>query len=734
MIDSGAVRTVCGMPDYFRCGLLATVENGTITGVRPGDFPDRADCGACVKGLNTHHLVYHRDRLRHPLKRAGERGENKWHRVTWDDALTEISDRFQEVGQRYGSKAIAWMTPVFPNLTYGGYSRLISLTKGVLVDWWGCGDAAGPCADIATFGHLTGEGHLISPESHPRFIIVWGYNPSSNVYHYMRTIVQARKRGAKVVVIDPRFSATCAHADQHLPIRPGTDGALALAMINVIMQEGLRDRRFLSEETVSPLLVRKDNGLFLRESDLADGGSVDRMMIMDEYTGRRQVYGTLECKPAITGTYSVAGIECQPAYQLLADMVQSYTPEKVALITDIPSEAIRRLAVEYATHKPASIYRGWGMQRTFHGDLACRAINTLAAVAGNIDLERPPNFVLNSRTFMMPEGPYDTLPVMGLYDAISRGEPFNVKAIWCAGHNFVNQMPDTNRLVKDFSKNLETVVVCDHFMTASAKYADYVLPAATFYECADLCIGSFYHTYLQLQQKVVEPLYESRPDFQIAAELAGKMGFGRYFQKTEEQVIEELLDSDHPTMEGASLERLKEGPLMARKVQRTGRLRTPTGKIEFYVERLKGFGQELPVYIEPVESVRTERAGKYPLSLITSHASNRIHSTLTRLETLRSLEPEPRLEINAKDAEARDIEDGNVVRVFNDRGQVRLKAKVSQRIKPGVVDIPQGWWPEDYVQGHHNELTHARFNPAQQAILQSNAAFFDTLVQVEKSR
>lgn len=733
MARNTLVRTVCGMPDYFRCGLMATVEDGVITKVRPADFPDRADCGACIKGLSTPALVYHPERLRYPLKRAGERGENHWQRVSWTDALTDISNRFQEISHRYGSKSIAWMTPVFPNLTYGGYSRLISLTKGVLVDWWGCGDAAGPCADIATFGHLTGEGHLISPESHPRLIIVWGYNPASNVYHYMRRIVQARKRGAKVIVIDPRFSATAAHADQHLPIRPGTDGALALAMINVIMQEGLRDRRFVTEETVGPLLVRRDNGMFLREGDFVDTADGDRFMIMDEYTGRRQIYGTLECKPAITGNHSVAGIECQPAYQLLADLVQDYTPDKVAGITDIPADAIRRLAIEYATHKPASIYRGWGMQRTFYGDLACRAINTLAAVAGNINLERPPSFVLNSRPFLMPEGQYDAIPVMMLYDAINKGEPFAVKAIWCAGHNFVNQMPDSSKVVKDFFKNLDTVVVCDHFLTASAKYADYVLPAATFYECTDLCVSSFYHTYLQLQQQVVDPLYESKADFRIAAELAAKMGLEQYFASTEEQFIEDLLASGHPTMEGASLERLREGPLMAKQLDRPSRLKTPTGKIEFYVERLKRYGQELPIYIEPVESARSDKAARYPLSLLTTHAPNRIHSTLAKIEALRSLEPEPLLEINPSDARVRQIEDGDLVRVFNDRGQVRLKARLSQRIKRGIVNIPQGWWPEDYSQGHHNELTHARLNPAQQSILQPNAAFFDTLVEVEKS-
>ena len=726
------IRTVCRTSDFVGCGLTVAIEDGVIVKVRPADFPDQADRGACLKGLNTHQIVYHPDRLRYPMKRTGERGEGKWQRVTWDEALNDISGKLKELTHRYGSNATAWMTPVSPNLTWGGYARLASLTKGTLVDWWGCGDSAGPCADIATFGHLMGGTHLM-PAGHPQFIIIWGYNPAVTVYHYMRRIVQAKKKGAKVVVIDPRFTDTARHADQHIAIRPGTDGALALGMINVIMQQGLRDRQFIAENTVGPLLVKDDNGLFLRESDLMKDGSPERIMIMDEYTGRRQGSETREAKPAITGTYSIAGINCQPAYQLLADMVRDYTPERVSEITDIPADVIQRLAVNYATHKPAAIYRGWGMQRTFYGDLACRAINTLAAITGNINLDRPSTFVLNSRPFLMPAGPYNVIPVMLLYDAITKNEPFAIKAVWCAGHNFVNQMPNMNRVVDDFFRHLELVVVCDLFMTASARYADYVLPAASFYECTDLCMSSLSSTYLQLQQKAIAPLYESKSDFQIAAELGQRMGFGDYFNKTEEQYIEEILASGHPTMEGVSLEQLRKGPIMAKPLERPQQLSTPTGRIEFYVERLKRFGQELPIYLEPVESIRSEKAKKYPLSLLTTHPSQHIHSSLANVPSLHTANPEPLLGINPVDAEPRNIRDGDVVRVFNNRGQVKLKAKLSSLIKPGVVDMAQGWWPEHYIEGHHNQLTHERLNPVQQFILGPNAAFGDVLVEVERA-
>lgn len=725
------VRTVCTMHDGFACGLLAHVVNGIITKVEPGDFPHRVDRGACAIGLATAQLVYHPDRLRYPMRRVGERGEGRWQRISWDEAMDGISAKHQEIAQRYGSSAIAWDV-LLSYLQGAGYARLASLTKGSWVSGWGFGDAAGPCADLATFGHYEGLVQLSDVED-PKFIIVWGWNPAVTDYRRMRRILEARKGGSKLVVIDPILTATASRADEHIPIRPGTDGALALAMVQVILDKGLQDERFIAENTVGPLLVRCDNGLFLRESDVTNSGSQHRFMVCNQITGLVQPSDTPDVTPALTGSYSIAGIKCKTAYQLLADMVREYTPERVSEITDIPAGTIQHLATNYGTRKPASIHRGWGMQRSFYGDLSCRAINTLAAITGNINLKRPSRFVLNLESFYMPGGPYNRVPFLLLYDAIAKGEPLTIKALWFAGENFVNQMPNANRTVKELFPSLDLIVVSDFFMNATAKYADYVLPVATSYECVDVYTNAYQPFYLQLQQKVIEPLYECKSDFQIAAELGRKMGFDKYFDKTEEQYIEELLASGHPTMEGISLEKLKEGPVLAKTLYEPQQFKTPTGRIEFYVERLKRFGQELPIYLEPVESARSEKARAYPLTLLSTHAKNRIHSTMVNVPSLQRLDPEPTLEINSADAKARDINDSDVVLVFNERGKVKLKAKLSQYIKPGVVNITEGWWPEHYMEGHHNQLTHDRVNLAQKCISEPNAAFYDVLVEVKKA-
>jgi len=721
------VRTVCNHSDALFCGIQAHVTKGVITRVSAADFPDRADEGICAKGLATSQLAYHPDRLKYPLKRVGERGEGKWQRISWDEALDNISHELQAVARRHGSTSVAWDVLPIGRIQWTGYAQLAGLTRGTWVSVIGFGDSAGPCADIAAFGQLWSDRYLCLVDD-PKFSIVWGHNPALTDFHRMRRIMEDKKKGCRLVVIDPRLTSTAARADEYIPIRPGTDGALALAMIHVILEQGLQDERFITESTVGPLLVRNDNGLLLRESDLIEGGSQQIFMVFDQNTGQVQPCDTAGIKPALTGEYLVAGIKCRPVYRLLTDIVrEKYAPERVSGITDIPADVIRQLAVDYATLKPAVIHRGMGMQRSFYSDLTWQAISTLAAISGNIYPQQLPPLPMLS-------GEINMIPIMMLYDAITKGEPSTIKAVWFARQNFINQLPNMNKIISELLPQLELIVVPDLFMTTTARYADYVLPAATFFECMDLHTNgnnNINTSYIQLQQKVIEPLHESKSDFQIAAELGRRMGFGEYFNKSEEQYLEELLSSGDPMFEGATLQRLKEGPMLAEKQGDPGKFRTITGRIEFYQERLKQFGQELPVYMEPVESNRSEKARIYPLSLLTTHARHRSHSTFANIPSLRSLDPEPAVEINPVDAEARNISDGDTVCVFNDRGQVKLKAKITHRIKPGVVNIEQGWWPEDYIEGHHQQLTHDRINPAQQTIFEPNAALHDALVEVK---
>lgn len=720
--------------DVFACGLSVGVSEGAITEISAADMSDPADRGACRKGLAAAELVYHKDRLRYPLKRVGRRGEGEWKCVSWDEALDDIAGRLRLLAERYEPRALAWAVKGFPELLkVGSYLRLASLLKGCKVSVVGLGDAAAPCADIATFGCLLGDAHLSRVEN-PRLTIVWGQNPDVTDWRRMRLIMESRKKGCQVVVIDPRRTSTAIRAaDEYIPIRPGTDTALALGMINVILAQELEDQAFITEHTNGPLLVREDNGLLLRESDGAAGGSGQRFMVLDALTGMVRPSDAPGVAPSLTGSCSPGGIACLPAYQLLSGMVREYTPERVAEITQVPVETIRCLAVDYASRRPASLHRGWGLQRTFHGDLTCRALNMLAAITGNLNLNIPVSFQGINSGFSTPGGRYTTIPVMSLYDQLASGQPFPVKALWFASSNFVSQSANQKRIIRELLPQLELIVVSDLFMTATAQYADYVLPVSSSFECTDLHCGFLSHTnYLHLQQQVIEPLYESKPDFQIAAALARKMGLGEYFNKSEEQYIEEILASGHPLLEGITLEKLKEGPVPERVLERPQKLRTPTGRVELYVEKLKPFGQELPVYREPVESAQRSKAGQYSLSLLSSHPRYRMSTVMGNCPSLLKEEPEPRLQINPLDACLRNVRNGDLVRVFNDRGQVKVKAALSEEIRQGVVNLDQGWWPEQYIEGNINELTHEMINPAQAAIFEPNAAYCDVLVEVEK--
>jgi molybdopterin-containing oxidoreductase family molybdopterin binding subunit len=238
--------------------------------------------------------------------------------------------------------------------------------------------------------------------------------------------------------------------------------------------------------------------------------------------------------------------------------------------------------------------------------------------------------------------------------------------------------------------------------------------------------------YFQLQDRAVEPLHECKTDTQIVRELAQRMGLDDYFQNSDEQLIEALLSTGYPAEMGITMEKLKQGPVKAPRRPDFPNFLTPSGRMEFYCEKLVEMGQQLPCYIEPLESTRKPLGNKYPLTYFTTHTRFRTHSTLANVKWLRDLEPEPTLEMNPIDAEARGIRSGDVVRVFNDRGAVKLKAKVHEGIRPGIVNVNQGWWPEDFIDGSHQELTHSVVNKAQEMIFEPNSAFYDVLVEVEK--
>jgi molybdopterin-containing oxidoreductase family molybdopterin binding subunit len=290
-------------------------------------------------------------------------------------------------------------------------------------------------------------------------------------------------------------------------------------------------------------------------------------------------------------------------------------------------------------------------------------------------------------------------------------------------------MPNRNKVIQELLPKLEFIVTVDALMNTSARYADIVLPGCTFFEYPDV-VASLDNPYLQLQQPAIAPRFESKSDFDIITELAHKMGFGRYFDLNPEQAIEQML-TGHPSVEDITLEKLKQGPIPLPHYEMPEFL-TPSGRLEFYLEGLKPFDQELPVYIPPLETENPELKDKYPLCYLTTHSKYSMNSTFAKVAWLRELDPEPFVEMNPVDAGERHIHDGDRVIVFNDRGMVNVKAKVHEGIRPGVVNLSQGWWPDQHIQGDFQSLTHGTINSVQKSILEPNAPFFDVMVEVRR--
>ncbi len=743
--EERVIRTAC--PAHCgagACGILAHVRDGKVVKLEPADFPEPRLKRICPKGLLATQQTYHPDRLQSPLKRVGNRGEGKWQCISWDEALDTIADKFKEIAEKYGSKSLAFVLggPGTGKLKFGVYTKFVGLLQGTRVSMWGYGDAAGPCACAAMFNSHAPVPFLAS-FTKPKLNILWGTNPAESQPFIMRDWLDFKEQGVKLVVVDPVFTASASKADEYIPIRIGTDAALALGMMNVIMKEGLQDEDFIRAYTVGLFLVRSDNGLFLREKDVVSGGT-DKYMVWDANNNQASIYDTTGASASLTGTYTVHGIECRPAYQLLKEVIAQYPVDKVAEITDVPAETIKRLAITYATNKPSNLKTHNGLGRTYYGDLSFRAVCTLATITGNITLPGPAGhrgLVLNWGPFLKPDPNKSStrMGVMNLYPAILEGNPYPVKALWIALTNFVNQCADANKIINELIPNLDFIVDTELFMTTTAQYADIVLPVCTFLEFSDMVQADMkvgHAQYIQLQQKAIEPLYECRSDANILNDLAKRFGFEQYYDKTEEGYIAELLNSGHPSVKDITVEALKEGPIKTdvKPPPPTAevKFRTPSTKIEFYVEKLKPLGEELPIYKEPMESRKTPLAKKYPLSFVQVHSRFRNHSSFANVPGLLALNPEPLLDIHPTDAESRGIKDGDEVIAYNDRGRIKLKAKINEGIKPGLVNLSHGWWFNQFKEGGVNALTHNTINPAQDIIFEPNMAFNDVLVEVEK--
>jgi anaerobic selenocysteine-containing dehydrogenase len=791
------VRTVCSPNCTGACGQNAWIRDGRVVKIAQAkDYPDAVyNPRGCMKGLSYMQSIYGPDRVRYPFIRAGERGENKWRRVSWEEALDYIADKLKSIIDKDGAESI-YFFPQLPGtgpIQKGAATRLAALlgaSHGTFFDY--NGDL--PLSMPVTFGVQCSD-HETKDWANSNLVLLVGSNPVETRIPDVHFLSDAADRGGRIVVLDPKFSATAAMADDWISIEPGTDAALALALVNVVLRDGLGDLEYMAKYSDAPLLVREDTGKRLREADLKADGSDSGFVAWNQAANGPVVVGTEKLglpggvQPALTGTYDVrladgSAVKARPGFDYVQAAVAEYTPEAVEKITHVPAEKIEKLARAFATAKPASIIFGAGANHWYHCDLIGRAFSLLSAVTGNVGRagggisvyigQYKLRFDVSSWWF--PEGKKPSFippmymihgPTETMHEAIKMPEN-GFRAILVSHSNLLNQSPNLNKLFERLERETELLVVMEFAMTPTAEYADVLLPAATWYEKMDL-IATPVHPFLQLMQATVEPQFESRTEFWIYRELAKRLDPAlaeKYFDTHEEEIISTILADGGPEVAGITLEQLKSGPVRLNvpdpdvmfhdqienlepfpertypfPLEATAQF-VKTGRMEFYKEedRFLEFGEQVPVYGAPFEAENASaKRDQHPLILLSPHERWRVHSTYSNLPWLLEINGgKPELSLHPDDAKTRGIGDGDVVEVLNDRGSTQCWARVSEQIRPGTVNLYEGWWIRYYKKGRGvNELTGDLINPIHEIYFLPNvwspvSAWKEVLCEVRK--
>ena len=738
------VRTACNLNcgSHF-CGLKVTVRSGQLVKIEPADFPDERYRRVCLKGISHVQMAAHSERLLHPLKRSGERGQGQWQQVSWEQALGDISAQMKSLAERFGPESLMFMLGSGQlgvlNSMVGVYTRLASLLGASAVDLNAFGlDSAVPSGLEDSLGKGAGYlGNDFADLPNSRLVLIWGGDPAQSMMNWWRFFLEAQRGGTKLVAIDSSYTITASKCAVWLPVRPGSDLYLALAMLNTIVGRGWMDRKFVVQHTAAPLLVRLDDGRYLRSPT----GS-NEYLAWDACLQKPVPAGQTE-NPALEGQYTIGGITCRPAFALLQKMLQPYTVELAAQKTGLPAGQIAALAEEYATTRPARIYSLYGIDRWHFGATFGRLIATLAAFTGNLGIPGGDASVsgisegvfLDSRFYRPGGRQHRPVNPLQLPDQILSGKPYPIKAVWVAYSNWLNQWPDLNRLKGEVLPRLSLFVVADQFLTETARYADYVLPVANLFERPDIVKGP--GPYLQYQPAILTPPGECRPDFDIAAALAGQFGCGAYFSRSPNEYLAEAL-GDEPTTRELSFDALLQQGVLHRNVppepqvaNATKAFKTASGRVEFYVERLIPAGRALPDCEAPLEA-RPDGAlaERFPLVCVTKTSRYRIHSTFVNASWLREIEPAPLAWIHPSVAASRGIQNNDLVRVFNLRGFAILRTRLSESIPPGAIYLNTGWQSGDFYAGHNQSLTHGSGNLTN--ALGPNSSFFDVLVDVAR--
>jgi anaerobic selenocysteine-containing dehydrogenase len=683
----------------------------------------------CAKGNAVRQILYHPERLNHPLKRTRPKGDPDpgWQRITWDEALDTIAQRLLRYKEEFGAESVCFGFGTGRETNQ--YCFRITNTFGTPNRTGVTNLCTGPqsSASRTVWG---GGMHGIEPDFvQAQCIVLWGFNPSHSIPGQAQFILDAQERGAKLIVVDPLFTPLASKADMWLPLRPGTDGALALSWMHVIVQEELYDKQFVTRWSNGPFLVRSDNGKLLVEADLAPEGDPQKFMVWDEAQQRARPHDAADLTPALSGSFQVQGIPCRTAWDHFTDRLSDYSPEYVAEVTWLPAEQIREAARAYAKARPAALGMHLGVTHHSNAFQNNLALNQLVGLCGNLDvpggnvdwpvgiarwfamgwpaLEALPPGQAEKR-LGAKEAPFLSAGVFAcahytkVWEAILTGKPYPVKAMVTVASNILSAV-ENPREAREALQKLEFFVVMDYFMTPTAQLADIVLPAAHWTERDNLS-EEVCKNFITARPRVIDPMYERWPDEKFYNELAKRLGLEGYWQWKD---VAEILDWELREF-GITWEQMKERYILeVPKKYRSyteGGFRTPTKRVELYSTTLGRLGFDpLPYFEEPFYSPQRapELARQYPLVLT---AGGRIpgyyHSAYRGIPWLRELAPEPEISIHPQTAADLGLEEGDWAWVETAMGRIKQKVRLFQGIHPRVVQIHHGWWQGCKELGH----------------------------------
>jgi anaerobic dimethyl sulfoxide reductase subunit A len=684
------VRTTSTFDCGGRCPLKLHVKDNRIIRVEGDDIEEPEQLRTCLRCRAFRQYVHHPDRLMYPQKRVGARGEGKFERISWDEALDTLAHELKRVKDTYGNEGIFLATGggYLAGLHNGGLAaaRLLGQFGGYVTHYGNISSEGAVWASLTQYGSVM-VGNSREDMLNSKLIILWGWDPArmisgtNTMYH----VIKARENGARVIAVDPRYHDTAAAvAHEWIPIRPGTDTAVMVAIANVMIRENLQDQDFLDKYTVG----------------------------FDKF------------KAYVMGQED--GIEKTPAW--------------AAEIAGVAADTIERLARMYATTKPAALMDCQGPARSAMGEQYNRCAATLCAMTGNVGrpggsaggglMGIPIGHMFRMSAIPPGKNPFEldgpkvkgTLDIRmrvlkrvhinKIFDAIIEGKkggyPADIRMMWSMCNNYLNQTGNSNKGARALQK-LEFLAVNELFMTAQARYADLLLPVTSAAERSDLTRPWPSGPYFTFMNRALEPLGECKSDLIIAAELADRLGIKEFNPHTEDEWLKLFVDmnpeyqkhiKDYDKFKKDGIHRVKlSEPIVAFKEHiddiENNPFPTPSGKIEIYSQRVADIEHPLcppiPKYLSTPEDRNDPLTKKYPLQLITPHPKNRVHSELYLVPWLKEVDPH-RAWINPVDAEPRGIQDGDQIHVFNDRGKVAITAWVTERIIPGVVSIFEGAW------------------------------------------